>query len=192
MISGKSAVVFGVAGVIASLFYSGKAQAKNTESEPVSKSKLHNGKDISAASIDWSRVSNFTPPEFYGQLTRLDAGVVFALQKLRDKIGRIIISPIGAQAIARERPGSWHDVTGGKLSKAIDIMPIDATLETLYEAAKTIPEIGGIGLYPDWDPYPGAHIDLRERKPGGGLATWSRFKLADGSTVDRGINEALV
>lgn len=192
MIDGKATVlVLGALSVAAAILYPGKARA-NDEIEPVSTSQNHNGKNISAASIDWSRIPDFSPGEFHGELSRLDAGVVFALQKLRDRIGRIIISPVGSEAIARKKPGTWHDVTGGKLSKAIDIMPIDSSLEELYQAVKTIPEIGGVGVYPDWLPYPGAHIDLRARKPGGGLATWSGIKLADGSQVYRGIDEAFV
>jgi len=121
----------------------------------------------------------------------LDARIIFVLDALRERIGRLMISPAKG-AITRIAPGSQHDISNGRLSVAIDVMPLDVSLSEFYEVARSMPEIGAIGLYPDWLPYPGAHIDLRKRKANGTLATWSGIKNAAGKQVYGGINEALV
>lgn len=157
----------------------------------VSNSKENNGTNRRADTIYWGRIIGFEPSEFQQQLHYLDAGVIFALVKLREKVGRIKISPAPG-SIARNKPGSMHDISDNKLSLAIDVMPLDVSLSEFYQAAREIKEIGGIGLYPDWLPFPGAHIDLRKRKFNGALATWSGIKNAEGKQIYGGINEALV
>lgn len=156
----------------------------NTELENVSHQTHALG--FSAQYVDWDLVPNFSPDEFGGALQHLDAGVVYALQKLRDKIGRIMISPADG-AVFRFRTGSMHDASGGKLSKAIDIMPMEASLNQLYFAIQNIPEFGGVGLYPNWSPRAGAHVDIRVRKDSGALYQWAQ--VDDSGYVD--INEAL-
>lgn len=193
MLTQSSSLLFGVGlfGLLAAGSIINRSN-KNIEVEPRVDSSRHNGRNISAASIDWSRVKYFQESEFFGQTLYVDAEVVFALDKLREKVGRLMISPVGPDAIVRRKPGTWHDITGGKLSKAIDIMPLDASLSQLYFSAQSIPEIGGIGLYPDWKPHPGAHIDLRVRKPGGGLAEWSGVIADNGVQVYRGVDKGFV
>ncbi len=151
-----------------------------------------------ATTVNFDALLNFAESEFTDEINGnrqsalpfMDSRIPIMLQKLRNRIGRIRISPAPG-AIVRFRPGSRHDITGGRLSDAIDVMPLDATLAELYAAAQELPEVGGVGLYPDWEPMPGAHIDLRPRKADGSLYTWSGFKLADGRQVYRGIDEAL-
>ena len=172
-----------------------KSQAQNVELDSVS--KKNNGAGVSAQYVNWALVPNFSESEFQNQLHLLDRNVLYALQKLRNKIGRILISPAPG-AIARtdeSGKGSMHyaGMDNGKkrLSQAIDIMPLDVDLKTAYRAAKYIPEIGAVGVYPDWQPYPGLHIDLRTRKAGFEIAKWSGL-MVEGQQVYRSVNEAFV
>lgn len=186
--------VFLISAALAGVFLFGKSAFansadKNTESEAVPTSNINNGSGIPASHLDWSQVQYFKPDEFHGQLDHLDSNVVLELDALRGMVGRIMVSPAPG-AVARFQPGSQHDMTNGRLSLAIDIMPLDVSLADFYKAAQTRVRIGGVGLYPDWLPHPGAHIDLRDRKPDGSQATWSGLKIA-GVQQYRGIQEAL-
>ena len=159
-----------------------------------SMSRKHNGLNIPASRLDFNNIDGFEAVEFQDQLHLLDAQVIYVLVKLRKLIGRIRISPAeGAIARTDGKQSTMHfaDLELGRLSEAVDIMPLDVDLETAYKAALTIPEIGAVGAYPDWKPLPGLHIDLRKRKQGNRLSSWSR-KIVDGEIIDSGINEAFV
>lgn len=187
----SGAIFFLTVGAVAlyALLRSKAAIADNLESEAVAVSKVSNGSGVPATSLDWSQIKYFSPDEFQGELANLDSNVVLELDALRSIVGRIIVSPAPG-AVARFDLSSQHDKTNGRLSVAIDVMPRDVSLSTFYEVVKERFRIGGVGLYPDWVPYPGAHIDLRARKSSGGQATWSGINVA-GKQVYRGINEAL-
>lgn len=170
-------------------FYLKQPTINNEELDTVT--AFNSGLGYQASKIDFKTVEGFSETEFQGQLHLLDAQVVFMLVKLRAKIGRIKISPAhGAIARTTGSKTTMHyaDLSIDKLSLAIDIMPLDVDLKTAYEAAKTIREIGGIGLYPDWQPMAGLHLDLRKKT--NGLALWAGLKI-NGKQVYRGINEAL-
>lgn len=153
----------------------------------------NNGSNVSSLHIDWNRASDFSVDEFQNQLGCLDKNVIYALQKLRNKIGRIDISK-AVGAIARtdnDSKNSMHycGVDNGvkRLSLAIDIHPRDVDLKTAYEVAKTIPEIGAVGVYPNWHTA-GLHIDLRQRKGNYTIASWA--DIGSGSDHNYvGVNE---
>lgn len=161
----------------------------NDEAEIMPGTSAHNGRDQRASALYWGQIKYFSKDEFNDELENLDAQIILTLEKLREKVGRIMISPAEG-AITRKKPGSMHDISNGRLSLAIDVMPIDVSLKKFYDAARQLPEIGGIGLYPDWRPYPGAHIDLRKRKNNGLLATWAGVNV-DGEQVYSGIDKVL-
>jgi hypothetical protein len=170
------------------------ARAKPANQELDDMTTKHNGTGKKATTLDWSKIKNFSPAEFGASLDLLDSGVVLALQKLRDKIGAIMISPAAGAIVRTDNENTMHyadDGGKGRLSVAIDIMPLDTDLKTAYRAAKQINEIGAVGVYPHWLPFPGLHIDLRKRKPGHLLAEWSGLKI-NGEQIYKGVNEAFV
>ncbi len=124
-------------------------------------------------SVDWDKIRYFTPAEFGGNenLKHIDPRIIHALDDMRHRLGKPIrISPA---------PGALFRLTGsknsrhyavGRLSDAIDIFP-ESSLREAYNAAVEVSAIGGIGVYPDWKPRPGMHIDGRPRK-GGRVANW--------------------
>lgn len=180
--------------VVAMVVYVRRVDAVIENRELDTMTVQHNGSSQSALYVDWERVPDFHPDEFQGQLHLLDKEVVYVLQALRDIIGRIKISPV-LGAIARTDKAaihSMHYAGDGRLSRAVDIMPMDVTLKQAYEAAKMINKIGGIGVYPDWKPRAGLHIDLRKRKVNYQVAQWSGVKNEAGLQVYGAVGEAFV
>jgi len=175
--------------LFASVLLFPKSAKANKELDSVS--TKNNGLGYSAANIDFDKIYGFSESEFQGQLHLLDANVIFVLQKLRSKIGRIQVSPAyGAIARTDGSKTTMHyaNLKDNVLSLAIDIMPIDADLKTAYKAAKEIKEIGAVGVYPDWKPRAGLHIDLRDRKANSSIAEWSGLATAQGQ-IYRSVNE---
>ena len=108
----------------------------------------------------------------------LDAGVPHALNLLRERLGARLLVSRAVGAIARTwSQGSQHHVRLKQgclqiLSHACDLWIPESTLQEVYAAAQDVPAIGAYGAYPQWDTYPGVHIDIRPRKPDGSLALW--------------------
>ncbi len=130
--------------------------------------------------VDWSRVRWFRPEEFGPHLDSMDPRVIYAADQLREALGAPLrVSPApGATARFNGNSQSRHYAVGRK-SDAVDLLvPRSMPLESVYRAALTVPSIGGIGLYPDWSPTHGVHIDCRPRKPGGRVATWGGVMVA--------------
>ena len=120
-----------------------------------------------------------SPPAALSMLPYLEAEVVFALEALREKLGKPLLVSRAVGAIARTwSQGSQHHVRLKQglqriLSHACDLWVPDSTLQEVYAAAKDVPAIGAFGAYPQWETYPGVHVDIRPRKwPGGNLALW--------------------
>jgi len=149
--------------------------------------------------FSWENIKHFSKIEFDhptdGDTTLLiDNSLVLALDELRAATGCPIIISQAKGSIVRYSPGSQHDITGGRLSRAADVFILGCTMREVFDAAKTIPAIGGIGFYPDWNPWPGYHIDTRPRKTDGTLATWMGRKTITGQTyvgIDWGLLNSL-
>lgn len=152
--------------------------------------------------IDLNRLRFFKPSEFRhptdgDMLQWLSPSIVYALDDVRGVLGgRIVISPAGgSMARFTGNPNSQHFTSQTRQCRAIDVMPLDNTIIELYNAALQVPAIKGIGLYPDWSPRPGAHLDTREQNF---VATWTGYKGDDAkqkyvSGIDLNfINERLV
>ena len=54
------------------------------------------------------------------------------------------------------------------------------TFLTQYLQILSLPQWGGLGIYPDWRPYPGFHIDTRGPEHQSWRASWIGFKEDDG------------
>lgn len=146
----------------------------------------------------------FQASEFGAWWPYMDAGFLRALDEFRHRLGyRIMISPApGSLGRVTGSTTSQHHVSHGAV-KAADIMPFKVirgqrmglALDELQRAFNIAVGVGftGIGVYPDWSPYPGMHVDLRADRAPGEPATWSRVKLADGSqSGDRPVSQVWV
>lgn len=112
----------------------------------------------------------FKPSEFGQWWPMMSTDLLLKLDQFRDEIGRPIqISPAPG-AVGRIGTGnSRHNVTRWGEVQAVDVMFPGATMDDIkgyYEIARQI--FGGVGVYPDWKPEPGMHVDVRP-----GHATWS-------------------
>lgn len=141
----------------------------------------------SAVYVDWSKIRHFKKEEFlryyskeyHSVLHLFDAQLVYAVDNLREVVGEILlISPVkGAISRIKEKYKYSRHYAVNRLSDALDLMVPSGDLRKIYDT--NIPEIGGIGVYPDWKPYPGIHIDLRPRKTDGSRAEWMGRLIVD-------------
>ncbi len=110
-------------------------------------------------------------PEFDGMdLSRVDAGLILAIQKLR--------TASGVSMIPSPASGAWARLSGskrsrhyarGRLSDAGDLFPARGRILDVWLQAVQMPCFGGIGIYtdtngPDGKPWPMIHLDLRENR----------------------------
>lgn len=124
-------------------------------------------------------LKEFAVKEFRGEWIFLATGLLKKLDGFRHALGRpVMVSPApGSMLRWGEEGESQH-----KYGRAIDIMlPQGPDLATAYERAKTI-GFTGIGLYPDWKPYPGMHLDIRPGRKPGDPAKWAGIKQ-DGQQI---------
>lgn len=89
----------------------------------------------------------------------------------------VIISPApGAIGRFLDNDASQHNIERWGKVRAIDVMPFGmVTAKDRSRAFGIASSLGftGIGIYPDWSPRPGMHLDVRiDRRPGC-PATWA-------------------
>jgi hypothetical protein len=140
---------------------------------------------------------HFSASEFGVSFPLLSPLLLQKLDALRDAWGdSVIISPaIGA--LVRSYPfghsnySSRHNVIKYGEGQAADIMPQitngDGTkrgldsfeMRMFFNMAKDV-GFTGIGAYPDWLPFAGFHVDVRDDHVAGNPATWSGIKTAQG------------
>ena len=127
---------------------------------------------------------HFEPREFGLWWPWMDPRLLESLDEFRDRLGApVMISP--AQGALGRRLGeagrSRHNVDRWKRVMAADVMLPRGPDLTDPEQGRAVVELarqagfGGIGLYPDWKPHPGLHLDIRPLKADGAPATWSRI-----------------
>jgi len=147
----------------------------------------------------------FSPSEFGAWFPMMNPELLKKIDALRGAWGdTIVISPAMGSIGRTYPPGhsnydSQHNVTKWGEVRAIDIMPLISTIDgkrsldsfelrMVYNMAKDI-GFTGIGVYPDWNPHAGLHVDVRADRTAGNPATWSGIKTAKGQKyfgVERG------
>jgi len=107
--------------------------------------------------VDWDKIRHFDPEEWGKDPHRVAPALVYTLDEIRHQAGVKIIIHV-----------AWDD--GGHSQKsyhytglAVDWHFDDPDFPILEQFAliSSFPDIGGIGFYPGWKPYPGWHTDLR-------------------------------
>lgn len=125
----------------------------------------------------------FKETEFQGWYDLLDKNLLPMLDAFREKWGKPVrISPapgaVGRRASKTEK--SLHNVNLWGKVRAVDILPTGMkTKEDFKKAFDIAKEVGftGIGVYPDWVPQPGLHVDNRPGIAKGNPAKWSAFRI---------------
>lgn len=126
---------------------------------------------------------NFNEAEFQGWYDRCDPQLLLLCDSLRDVYGYPInVSPVeGAVGRHMGRDArSRHNIDRWKKVEAVDLLvhTRKGSLKLLIEAAESIgigDEFGGFGIYPDWNPSGGIHIDVRENP-----ARWGALNTLEG------------
>ena len=125
-------------------------------------------------------MTHFTPEEFRGFYDKMDERLLHILDQFRSHWGApVIISPAEG-AIGRTYGKGFHNYARHGKIMAIDVMPRGFNgPDDFRRAVAILTELGalGIGIYPDWKPSPGLHIDVGDRsnRSIGNPATWSAF-----------------
>jgi hypothetical protein len=91
--------------------------------------------------------------------------------------GRVMLSPAPG-ALGRLGSDSSQHFPSPDLSAA-DLMLPDISLGDAYQAARAL-GFTGIGLYPDWKPYHGIHLDMRKTRTRDNPALWAGVKTGEG------------
>lgn len=140
-----------------------------------------------------TKLEFFTPDEFGLWFPIMDTEFLIMLDDFRREVGQpVYVSPAPGSLGRPDDIGSQH--LPNPLLNAADLMSA-APLETLHSAALKI-GFTGIGLYPDWKPDHGIHLDTRTDRSPNNPATWSAFNSFDitlGRTTQKytGIDRAL-
>lgn len=118
--------------------------------------------------------------------------LLLALDEYRSLLGhRVVISPApGALGRHLGDSNSQHNVDKWGTVNAADIMP-DCDLEFAYIIAQQTKKFSGIGIYPDWKPKPGLHLDVRPTRTVNNPATWGAVRDDEGKQVYVGADGAL-
>ena len=140
----------------------------------------------------------FEIDEFGGWYPKIDPLLLTMLDSFRDRWGyKVLVSP-ALGAVGRDLPEghsnyeSQHNVRRWGAVRAIDVMPLRWSLERnpvdpgrvldrglskqelehAYNVARAV-GFSGIGVYPDWEPFPGLHLDVRRDRSSESPAIWS-------------------
>jgi len=134
--------------------------------------------------MNWADVKHFTRREFEPWADQIDPHLVACLDKYRasrppGRAGRVSISTAPG-ALGRHGgalSSSQHNVDRWPTVRAADVFPAglgdDAEAFAVEYALARAAGFTGIGIYPDWAPHPGLHLDVRRDRRAGEPATWA-------------------
>lgn len=119
----------------------------------------------------------FQPREFGDWSEHVSAKLLACLDAFRELWGApVVISPVPGAVGRRDDSQSQHNVNRWGEVRAVDCFPrAMATIRDMREAVDIARTVGitGIGVYPDWRPQPGLHLDVRASRDEGDPALWA-------------------
>lgn len=153
----------------------------------------------------------FSREEFGAYWPMMSRNLLLALDDFRHRLGYpVAISPAPG-AIGRPIIGSDGQLTESESSAeksyhnyllhgevmAVDVMPKPPHGATVDERRRWLQAakaagFTGMGLYPDWKPRAGLHLDVRPDRTPTNPATWAGVRNEQGKQVYVGIDKALV
>lgn len=108
-------------------------------------------------------------------------------QFMWDSPGEWMVSPAEGAACRDYGSKTSRHYAVGRQADAIDIMLVNGDLEENYRFALT--RFGGVGVYPEWIPFHGLHVD--GRPVGDRVATWAGVRQ-DGKQIYVAAEQAFV
>lgn len=124
------------------------------------------------------RLKYFSPAEFGAWFPLMNSDLLSKLDQFRGYMRvPVLISPATGAMGRFSRQESQHFPQ--PFVNAIDVMIPGATMSQILDGARVI-GFHGIGLYPDWRPHHGVHLDMRADRTAENPALWSAIKTANG------------
>lgn len=140
------------------------------------------------------KLTYFKASEFGPWWPLMNRDLLLKLDAFRERWGAPVqISPAEGGTGREDDSNSQHNALKWGEVRAVDIMPHGMDTPAMRQLAVTIAEeVGytGIGVYPDWKPHPGIHVDVREPEIPGHVAKWSGV-IEDGRQVYAAIERGL-
>jgi len=135
-------------------------------------------------------------------LAKLDSWATLLEINIDSNIHVMISPDSGALGRHLATSESQHNIDKWGMVNAADVMPYrklsdghstSLTTGQLYEAYELAKQVGftGIGVYKDWTPFKGFHLDVRAGRTANNPALWSGLRV-DNEQVYRGVMEAFV
>ena len=114
----------------------------------------------------WNSVEYFSESEFMPFPAMNEISLIRTLDRLRKFASEIISAPVpivilASAAKSGHAPDSYH-YRGLAADIYFKISPSVFSFREQFLAIKSFSNINGIGFYPEWNPSPGFHIDLRD------------------------------
>lgn len=149
---------------------------------------------------------HFGAHEFQGQIELVRVETLLCVDEFRDQWGRKVrISPAhGAVArFAGPRSRSQHNVDRWGETRGLDVFPdrmnTRADIERAIDIARAV-GFSGIGIYPEWSPSPGLHLDCRPDRTPARAAMWGAIEDDNGNqtyvsvaaALDHGVAEGAI
>lgn len=112
--------------------------------------------------------------------------------RVAEEGGTAYISPASGSLGRHQGPGSesQHNVDRWGLVRAADVMVEGISLHRAYQLARQL-GFTGIGVYPDWSPAKGVHLDVRDDASPNDPATWAGVDAPQGGQKYVGLNRVL-
>jgi len=160
---------------------------------------------------DALELRHFSQEEFGAYWPMMSQALLVKIDEFRHRLGYpVAISPapgaIGRPIIGQPDPkaesgaeSSYHNYLIHGEILALDLMPKPPGGATPTERQRWVTiarELGftGIGLYPDWRPRPGIHLDIRpasKLRQGQSYASWAGIRNSDGMQIYTSIEAGL-
>lgn len=122
----------------------------------------------------------FKPTEFGAWFPLMDRELLLKLDTFRAEYGKPIkVSPVAGALGRPDSPSSQH--FPDPMVKAVDIIFTESApdFQRAFDVAKRV-GFTGIGVYRDWNPYGGMHLDVRDSRAVGDPAKWAGVPDGDG------------
>lgn len=122
---------------------------------------------------------------------KMDPNLLKIMDQFREMWGTYVIISPSPWALGRfTNTSSQHSYPRQGMVKGVDLMPYGIEARGLKEAYNIALQTGagGIGLYPDWSPRPGIHLDSRPK--GTRPAQWAGIRDSQGRQRYVGVEEA--
>jgi len=144
-------------------------------------------------SIDTQNLDNINAADFGAWFPLMSDQLLSALDEFFYEVERVggiaYVSPASG-SLGRylgDDKHSQHNIDFHGEIRAADIMIEGITLDDAYSIARQLRLFSGIGVYPQWTPAPGLHLDVRETRSPESPALWARI---DGQYVS--ISQAVI